>query len=155
MQDILPNIENDSQVLQVWVGVDPGGKRTGIATAAPGSILATPHSVLPTCPLDSFAARLLEHLTPRVPIGFAVGLPIDPRGREGESAQLARDLGSLLEAELVLPVHYVDERYTSKDTYARRKEAGFKARKIRKDLDAHAAAMILQSWLDMGGPAAT
>ena len=79
---------------------------------------------------------------------LVVGLPLELSGKEGPSAQAAREIGTVVGAELGCPVHYVDERFTTAEMHVKRKAAGRSGKQRAKDIDAWAAAAILQSWLE-------
>jgi putative Holliday junction resolvase len=81
------------------------------------------------------------------PAGFVVGLPRHADGGEHEVARLAGKFARRLNARFGLPVAFVDETLTSAEAGARLREAGGRA-KGKGDLDAHAATVILQSYLD-------
>jgi len=131
-----------------WAGVDTGRVRCGLAVADAGAVLATPLGVVDTEPRASLAGRVLEALGERKLRGLVVGLPLDLRGREGEPVQFARELGGQLAADLGCSVHYVDERFTTAEMHVRRREAGKSGKQRKRDIDAWAAAAILQSFLD-------
>lgn len=132
------------------IGIDPGRVRTGIAMADPGLMLASPLNVIDTNPMQTFASRL-SHALQDYEIGLViVGLPLDLQGREGESAQLARQLGEQLASELGWALEYVDERFSTTLASTGMRDSGKKLRKRRQEIDAHAAAVILQGWLDYG-----
>ena len=76
-----------------------------------------------------------------------VGLPRHADGGEHEVARLAGKFARRLNARFGLPVAFVDETLTSVEAEARIREAGGRA-KDKGDIDAHAATVILQSYLD-------
>jgi len=81
---------------------------------------------------------------------FVVGLPLDPDGGENSWTDEVRDFGRRLGDRSGLPVHYVDEEYSSAEAEARIRSIGL-PRKRKEDkarIDAAAAAIILQDWLD-------
>ena len=88
-------------------------------------------------------------LSPYVPYDVVIGLPLDERGKEGPAAQFAREFGEKLAGELGCNLHFVDERFTTRVVAAWRKDAGKKGSKISKDIDAGAAAALLQTFLDL------
>jgi putative Holliday junction resolvase len=84
------------------------------------------------------------------PCALVVGLPLDAEGRDTEISRAARNFGSRLRQRFSLPVFQVDERLSSRQAKARfaKLRAGGAAR--RKDagrLDAMAAEIILENWL--------
>jgi putative Holliday junction resolvase len=79
-----------------------------------------------------------------------VGLPLDLEGRENEWCERVRTMGDELGERLSLPVTYVDERMTSVRAERAVRSVGLKKsdREEKGRIDAAAAALILQSWLD-------
>ncbi len=98
--------------------------------------------------MDGFASRLQEALSEFQITRVVMGLPLDLRGSEGDSAQLARQLGSLIEQELGWPVEYMDERFSTQMADDGFRRSGTRRSKHRAEIDARAAAIILQDWLD-------
>lgn len=129
------------------LGFDFGERRLGVAVGETATRLAHP---VTTIAGEATAARL-EAVARLVaewrPAGFVVGLPRHADGAEHEIARLAAKFARRLEARFGLPVAFVDETLTSADAESRLREAGARGR-ARAALDAHAAALILQSYLD-------
>ena len=86
--------------------------------------------------------------------GFVVGLPLEETGRENEWTAEVRAFGRRLGRRSGLPVHFVDERFSSLEAEARIRSIGLrrKAKEDKARIDAGAAAIFLQDWLDAGGP---
>ena len=80
-----------------------------------------------------------------------VGLPLNMDGTEGDRAQKARAFGELLGDACGLPVVMWDERGTSVTANRMLSDAGKKRGKQRQKVDAVAATIILQSFLDAVG----
>lgn len=80
-----------------------------------------------------------------------VGLPLNMDGSEGASARLARGFAGRLGAALGLAVELHDERLSTFEAEDRLRRQGLSGRERRKAVDAEAAAVILQDWLDRGG----
>ncbi len=85
--------------------------------------------------------------------GFVVGLPLEETGRENEWTAEVRAFGRRLGRRSGLPVHFVDERYSSLEAEARIRSIGLrrKAKEDKARIDAGAAAIFLQDWLDARG----
>jgi putative Holliday junction resolvase len=77
-----------------------------------------------------------------------LGLPLNMDGTEGPSARLARDYAHKLQDALGVPVELFDERLSTFEGEQRLKEQGFSAKERRDKIDAEAAAVILQGWLE-------
>ena len=77
-----------------------------------------------------------------------VGLPLQPDGTEGETAEAARLFAKRLEEKYGLPVYWQDERKTSVSAESYLKDALFMRPKKREEiLDAESARIILDRWL--------
>ena len=130
------------------MGLDIGEKRIGIAVARTEEGIATP-----LCVVDgsdgSRASREIASLIDEWEVEvLVVGLPLTLAGEEGPQARRVRTLASRLLGGVDLPVNYTDERYTSTDAGRVLAEAGLSERQARGRVDAIAASMILQTYLD-------
>jgi putative Holliday junction resolvase len=138
-------------VTGVWLGVDVGTVRVGVARSDPSGLLATPLVTLSRdaagdADIASLAALVIEHEA----VGVVVGLPRTLAGREGPSAVMAREYAAKLSAVIApLRVELVDERLTT--VSASRKLSGSTlrgARAKRAVIDQAAAVELLQDWLN-------
>jgi putative Holliday junction resolvase len=128
------------------MGLDIGGVRTGVAVADELGITASPVGFVPRGPRDR---EELRALIARYGITrLVVGLPANMSGREGPQAVDVRAYAAALASDLGLPLDYWDERLTS--TMAERAliEGGMRRAKRREQIDAVAAAIMLQNYLD-------
>lgn len=141
----------------VWLGVDVGSVRVGVAVSDPRGVLATPVETLartadtPPAPgdgdIEALAALVVEHGA----VGVVLGLPRSLRGDEGPAAARARAYASVV-AERIAPVwvRLVDERLTSVDAHRALRDSGVAGRRQRAVVDQAAAVLILQTALDTG-----
>lgn len=135
----------------VWLGIDVGTVRVGVARSDPHGILATP---LVTLARDvrgnQDIAQLAELVRETEAAGVVVGLPRTLRDREGPSAVMAREYAALLsEAITPIPVRHVDERLTTVSAQRKLSQGGVRGRAKRAVIDQAAAVELLQHWLDM------
>jgi len=89
------------------------------------------------------------------PALFVVGLPLGAEGEETDMSKQARAFGAALENRYSTPVEYVDERLTSRSAEARfveQRAAGTLRRKDSERIDAIAAQLICENWLQARGP---
>lgn len=133
------------------LGLDFGERRIGLALSDPTGTIASPLETLQRRggkrpPLTRLEAVARSHAAERL----VVGLPLDLQGSETPWCREVRAMGDALARRLALPVSYVDERLTSV-----RAEKAVRALGLRKEqreekgrVDAAAAALILQAWLD-------
>jgi putative Holliday junction resolvase len=129
------------------LGFDFGAKRLGVAVGETVTGIASP---LTTIAGEANAERFqaLEKLVREWrPAGFVVGRPKHADGSPHEVARLAEKFARRLAATFKVPVAFVDETLTSATAEAQLRETRTRARKPG-DVDALAAAIILQSFLD-------
>jgi len=84
------------------------------------------------------------------PSHFLVGLPLDYNGEETDMSRLARKFGGQLTGRFSRPCDYCDERFSSQaaeQRFVEMRASGGAKRKHAKQLDAVAAQLILQNWL--------
>jgi putative Holliday junction resolvase len=132
------------------LGVDLGRVRIGLALADDVLRTARPLRVVSrraeAPDLAAIAEAAREYEVDRV----VLGLPLNMDGTEGPSARLARAFAPKLEAALGVPVELFDERLSTFEAEIRLRDQGFSAKDRRSRVDAEAAAVILQGWLDRG-----
>ena len=139
----------------VWIGVDVGSVRVGVARSDPDGILATPVASLarepgtpagaPGLDVEALAAIVAEHAA----VGVVVGLPRSLSGDEGPAAALARAYAAGVAARVApVWVRLVDERLTSVDAHRALRDSGVAGRQQRAVVDQAAAVLILQTALD-------
>ena len=130
------------------LGVDLGRVRIGLALADDVLRTARPLRVVTrrdqSADLAAISEAAREYEVERV----VLGLPLNMDGSEGPSARLARAFAPKLEAALGVPVELHDERLSTFEAEIRLRDQGFSAKDRRSRVDAEAAAVILQGWLD-------
>jgi putative Holliday junction resolvase len=135
------------------IGLDLGERRIGIAISDPTATLARPLKTIQRGPSDKGAADLLcaeiEGLSSDEEVGtVVVGLPRKLDGDDNQQTPRVRQMIALLSARLPIPIVTQDERLSSREAEERLalRESDWRKRKAR--LDAAAAAVILQDYLD-------
>ena len=130
------------------LAIDYGDARTGIAISdASGSIVGRTtviHSRRPQQTAEAIAALVQESGAERLVMGF----PRNMDGTEGPRAEKSRAVAHLLTEATGLEVVLWDERRTTVDAHRILFEAGKNARKRKKTVDAVAASLILEGYLD-------
>ncbi len=134
----------------VWLAVDVGTVRVGVARSDPGGVLASPWVTLARdVKSNSDIAELAELTRSAGAVGVVVGLPRTLRGQEGASAVMARDYAArLAEAVRPVPVVHLDERLTTVSAQRKLRQVGVRGRAQRAKIDQAAAVELLQHWLD-------
>jgi putative Holliday junction resolvase len=129
----------------VWIAIDPGSVRTGVAACDRGEVLASPVATLEReAAVTGVAAIVAE----REALGVIVGLPLSMSGEEGTAAQTARSYAESLARALTVPVYLVDERLTTVAAGAALRAGGHDSRSARRVVDQAAATALLQGVLD-------
>jgi len=136
------------------LGVDLGKARIGLALADDLLRTARPLETVQHRSAGADVARIVAVAREWEVARAVVGLPINMDGSEGPAARHARAFAARLGEALGLPVELFDERLSTFEAEQRLRERGVPSRELRDKVDAEAAAVILQGWLDReGGPA--
>lgn len=136
------------------VGLDIGRRRIGVAISDATRTLARPLGVLaaggtPASTADVITAEVARLAAEEDGVdGIVIGLPRRLDGSDNEMTPVVAALAETLRARAGVPVVLQDERLSSREAESRlaRREKDWKVRKQR--LDAAAAAVILQDYLD-------
>jgi putative Holliday junction resolvase len=130
------------------LGFDFGEKRIGVAV---GNTVTSQAQALTTLHVESNAARLSEVeklVAAWQPASFVVGQPEHADGRPHEVAHLAKKFGNRLAEKFHLPVAYINETLSSTEASGMLAARGVKGIAQKAEIDAVAAQVILQSYLD-------
>ena len=132
------------------MAVDWGERRIGLALSDETQVLAQPLTTLTRRAGKRFPmAQLLQHITKHNVVGIVVGLPLNETGAEGDAAHAARALADDIKKRAgELEVRMWDERMTTARVLAAIREMGGTTRGRKADVDAMAAALLLQHYLD-------
>jgi len=155
------------------LGLDVGDKRTGVAVSDPLGILATPLTVLVSKDEDALIDEILKLVEQHKVECIVVGLPRRLNGELGTQASKVTAFADKLSWRAKrsnvnqLDVQLWDERLSTKAAERLKTEAGGKGSKLRSrakrgarnhsfsvkaEVDAVAAAFILQGFLDSHRP---
>jgi putative Holliday junction resolvase len=132
------------------LAVDWGERRIGLALSDETQTLAQPLTTLTRRAGKRFPmAQLLDQITRNQVAGIVVGLPLTEAGEEGDAAHAARALADDIKRRVgELEVDMWDERMTTARALAAVREMGGSTRGRKADVDAMAAALLLQHFLD-------
>lgn len=134
------------------LGLDIGKKRIGVAGCDGLGLLATPITTIKRQSWEADIQALQEIIEARQVNILVVGLPYSMSGNLGFQAEYVQDYAAKLQDALGLPIEYVDERLTSVEAEAQLKEKKRFSPRDKGIIDRHAAAIILQQWLDQLKP---
>jgi putative Holliday junction resolvase len=131
------------------IAADWGDVRIGLALSDESQVLASPLETLVRRSGKRFPMpRFLELVAEHRPVGVVVGLPLTGEGMEGASAAAAREMAEGIVRRTGLPVELWDERMSTARALAAIREQGGSTRGRRKDVDALAAAVVLQQFME-------
>jgi putative holliday junction resolvase len=125
------------------VAIDLGARRIGIAVSDSG-VLATPHSVLRN--EGDVVAKIASLGSQLEADEFVVGIP--RRAHASAAEQKFHEFAEALRQKTCKPVVLWDESLSTVEAMEQRRAGGKNRREAQKDIDMHAAAVILQSYLD-------
>lgn len=130
------------------MGIDFGLKRIGVAFSDETKFLATPYEVYvrqnPEQDLQHFVDLINKNKVDEV----VCGLPMNMQGDEQEIADQTREFMDKLQAKVAVRLSFVDERLSSVLAEDVLKQTERDWRKRKQKLDAVAASIILQDYLD-------
>ena len=129
------------------IGFDFGSRRIGVAVGETSTGIASPLGAIDApanAPRFEAIGRIVAEWRPA---GFVVGRPKHADGSAHEVARLAEKFARRLEARYGVPVAFVDETLSSAEAESSLRETRTRAGS-KADVDALAATIILQSYLD-------
>lgn len=130
------------------LGLDYGDARTGLSVSDPTGMLAGSPSVIHEWNRDKLLDKLCDYIAQNQIDEIVLGHPKNMDGSAGERAQKCEALAEDLRTRTGLPVVLWDERRTTVAAHQILHASGKKAKKHRQTVDAVAASLILQGYLD-------
>ena len=135
------------------LAIDVGGRRIGLAISDPSRTLARPLSTLTVSNAAEGVTRVADEIArlERDDDGLesiVVGLPVRLDGSASDETARVAAFVDALRARTALPIVTADERLTSREAESRLSVLEHDWRERKKKLDAAAAAIILQEYLD-------
>ena len=156
-----------------YLGVDYGEERVGLAVCDAAETMAFALRTLERRSMptkEQFFGELLKVIAEEAIAGIVIGLPLpldpppdpalnplDAHGQsdsenkleESLSCRKVRNFAGRLARRVDLPIYLVNEALSSSEAETRLQQAGFKRDKLKARLDAEAAAVILQQFLNL------
>ena len=130
------------------MAIDYGDVRTGIAVSDLTRSITGDAFVIREKEPEKLAERLSIEAEQRDVEKFILGLPRNMDGTESFRAEKSRAFKTILEEKSGLPVILWDERRSSIEAHAILHASGKKEREHKKSVDAVAASLLLESYLD-------
>ena len=130
------------------LALDVGDNRIGTALSDPTGFLASPLTTITRSSEPEDIDSVLRLAQQNDVEAIVVGLPLSLSGRAGPQAKKVTGFTARLSERAAVPVKSVDERYSTAQAERLLRQAGAKPSEDRARVDAAAAAVILQSYLD-------
>ncbi len=130
------------------IGIDPGGKRIGIAISDENKIVATPYTTIIKENYRDLVDQIKKIVKEYDIDGIVIGNPINMDGTEGPSSQSAKDLAKNLSKDITENITLWDERLSSQGAFNLSNDLSINSSKKVEKLDENSAQFILQGILD-------
>ena len=130
------------------IGIDPGGKRIGIALSDENKIVATPYTTIIKENYRELVDQIQKIVKEYNIDGIVIGNPVNMDGTEGPSSQSAKDLAKNLSKDITENITLWDERLSSQGAFNLSNDLAINSSKKVKKLDENSAQFILQGVLD-------
>ncbi len=132
------------------MAIDLGDVRTGVAYSDPTGLIAGRAFTITQPSPEKLFLQLCQEIETEKPARVVLGLPVNMNGTEGERALKSRALAERLHTQTGAEVVLWDERGSSVTANRILSDMGKKRQKQRARVDAVAASVILQHYLDSG-----
>ena len=130
------------------LALDHGTKRIGVAISDELKMLAHPMEFILAESMPAFVERLKAILAEKPCELILVGMPRNMDGSFGPAAEKVREFIAKLQPQVTLPIKTWDERLTSTQANRMMTEGNVRRDQRKLKVDAMAAAVLLQSYLD-------
>ena len=132
-----------------YLAIDYGTKRVGIAVSDVDGHFAFPRCTLKRETKAAFWAEFLALLEKEQPQALVLGLPFHVDGAECMTTRQVRNFAESLKRRTDLPIYWINEALSSNSAEQRLYEQGLGFAKVKEIVDQHAAAVILESFLEL------
>ena len=131
------------------MAIDYGDARTGVAVSDAAGLLAGYTTVIRSRQADWVADEIARIAAERQADELVMGFPRNMDGTEGPRAELYREFAKSVEEKTGTPVRLWDERRTTIEAHQILHASGKKMKAHKKNVDAVAAALILEGFLTL------
>ena len=131
------------------LALDHGTRRIGVAVSDETKTIAQPLEYIPAEPFANFLARLKKILAEKEVDLILLGLPRNMDGSYGPAAQKVQAFAEELKKEITVQIKFWDERLTSSMANRILIQGNVRRDQRKEKVDKMAAAILLQSYLDV------
>ena len=111
-------------------------------------MLASPVCVLTEWNAETLAEKIIDIAKQKNAEQIVIGLPRNMDGSKGFRAEACEELGELVKSKCEIPVTFWDERLTTVSAHRILSENNVRGKKRKSVVDAVAAEIILQNYID-------
>jgi putative Holliday junction resolvase len=129
-----------------YLAIDYGTRRTGLAICDAGETIASPLTTLHG--QKGLIKKIAAVIEAENVEAVVLGLPLNMTGSQSAQTKLVLKFAEQLRGHLQIPIHLQDERLSSFGAEQKLAPANLTKGKMKKRLDAVAAAEILQAFLE-------
>ena len=131
-----------------YLGIDYGKKRTGISVTDDDKIIASPLTTVKTVELLTYLDNFLKKENVEL---IVLGLPKKLNNTNNLILKDIKKFALKIETKFKIPIHYVDERYTSKiaSTIILNSHLKKMKRRNKSIIDKVSASLILETYLNL------
>ena len=133
------------------LALDVGERRIGLASGVSEVGMALPAGVIRRSVLAADVQAVIDAAKRRQSDTIVVGVPYRPGGEESPQTRYVQGFISALRREATLPVHEVDEAFTSVEAEGLLRDAGLEPSRDKGSIDESAAVLILRRFLETEG----
>jgi putative Holliday junction resolvase len=131
------------------LALDHGTRRIGVAVSDELQIIAQPLEYIAPEPFADFLARLNEIIRAKEISFLLIGMPRNMDGSYGPAALKVQEFVAALKAAVTIPIKTWDERLTTVQAQKFLIQGGVRRDQRKQKVDKTAAAILLQSYLDV------
>lgn len=130
------------------LALDYGLARTGVAVSDPTGLIASPYKVIPSRNYEKLLIAVGETIAEVSPDRIILGYPRRTDGIKSEMCEGVERFREEIKSRFGIEAELVDEKYTTVIASQMLHAGGINAKEQRKNIDAAAAAVLLQGYLD-------
>jgi len=133
------------------MGLDVGDRRIGVSLSDPSRTLASPLTTIMRNSDEQAISDIVKLAIKHQVDQIVIGMPYSLNGNIGRQAYKVMEFKGKIAQTIVADFVMQDERLSSVSANQKLREAGKKGSKLKRGMDAAAATIILQSYLDEAG----
>ncbi len=132
----------------IVIGIDFGDVRTGFASCDPMQTVASAQGIVKASGMENMLSASVSKVNELGGEYLVIGCPVNMDGTKGHRAERCKRFAEKLSAATGLGYEMIDERLTTVEAYTYMNITDTKGRKRKSVVDALAAQIILQTWID-------